>query len=177
MPTAGRLSWDERLDEIQRRLGEQIGSPAQVGLDAPYYGRSDIEQILLEVSNAALRVISIEELGNTTAIVSDIGTSPIEIEEEAIRLVSATVDSFPAVEVEPSRYFLASDTRSLLFSIMANAGTRVIRHNGTNGNFALMVERSLFVWQSTIDILPPAYDEKTIAESVAILSLADNVEF
>jgi hypothetical protein len=178
MPTNGRLSWSERLDEIQRRIGEEPGTPTAAGLSVPYFDRTlDIEPALLEVSNAALRELAIEEVGNSPAVTIVTGASPITMPVTAIRLVTATIDDFPAVEVEPARYGLVNDSPSKVFSISKNGSTRSIFHNGTTASFSFLCDQALATWQSTIAILPPAYDERTIAETVEILSLADNVEF
>jgi len=176
---ASRLTWDQRLDEIQRRIGEQIGTPTSPSLDAPYFDRAlDIEPILLEVSNAALRELSIEELGNAKAVqIVTTGVLPIT----AVRLITARVDSYPAVEVNVAQFLQNAGTPMLLYCIMRTvfpfAAGRTIEHTGTTSSFSLICEQSVATWRSTPDLLPPAYDERTINETVAILSLADNVEF
>lgn len=179
---SGRLTWDERLDEIQRRLTEEVGASGSGGLDNPYFDRTlDIEPTLLEVSNAALRVLPIELLGNPKAITTVSGASPVALPLIAIRLVSAVVDNGIAVEVEPAQYALFSSASARVFSISrdttSDTGARGIRFNGTTGSFRFLCEQPLGVWQSTIEILPPGYDERTIAETVSILSIADNKEF
>lgn len=179
MPTFGRLSWTERLDEIQRRLAEEIGTPTSPGLDVPYYSRSlDIEPLLVEVSNAALRELSVQDIGSPLAVTTASGASPVSMPVTAIRLVTATLDNAPGVEVEVARMVQNTNSPSKLFCIQKSltGNTRVILHNATTASFSFLCEQALAVWQST-NLLPPAYDEKTIAETVRILSIADNVEF
>jgi len=176
---AGLLTWTQKLDEVQRRLGEEVGTPTSPGLDVPYFDRSlDIEPVLLEVSNAALRELSIEELGSPAAITPATGASPIALPTTAVRLVTATIDSAPAVEVELARWIQNENAPAKIFCIQKNniGNTRVIKHNGTTAAFGFLCEQPLGVWQST-QLLPPAYDERTIAETVQILSIADNLEF
>lgn len=173
MPVSGRLTWTEMLDEIQRRQSENTPS-VNPQFDVPYFLRDDIEQTLLEVSNAKLRALGVSEIGSvgTLAVTPISGTSPLTMPVGAIGIISATIDSGPAVEVDPSRYyFMNTGPHTKILTVAA----RQILFIGTSATVNVLIEPDLAVWQSnpTPPLLPPGYDEPRIAEVCSILELED----
>jgi len=180
MPLNGRLTWAEKLDEIQRRLSENTPADAAhtPGFDIPYFSRSEIELFLLEVSNAKLGILSIEEIGNANAVaVSNLtGASPLALPAGAVEIISSPIDSAPAVETEPARYYWAlNESIMKYFTVMKNtvSGLRSILHTGLSGSFSVLKEVPLASWQANTAVLPPGYDEECIREVCLLCQLQD----
>lgn len=178
MPTAGRLTWTEKLDAIQARMNEAFVA-VDPQLNIPYFDRTEIERILLEVSNANLKELSIEDISAVGKDAIDEYTnavSPIAINIKSIDVVSATYDGKPMVEVTPAAFFqndYAGITTSAMFSVFG--GNIYFVDTGASAVFQVLAYQSLADWQATPDLLPPAYDEKVIRETCEILELADYV--
>ncbi len=177
---AERLTWQQKLDEIQRRQSEANLLAPSAGLDVPFFLRSDIEQILWEVSNAKLGSLSVEEIGNCDSSVTQIilGASPIVLPKGMIDIVTATIDGGACVEVDPAHYYWVLGASGKYFSVMKNIGTgaRSIYHSGATAEFAILTEAPLASWQANLPILPPAYDEECINEVCVLLEIEDFVE-
>jgi hypothetical protein len=177
MPVNGRLQWSELIEEIARRQSQfdiagniyPSGVPGTV--DSPYYLRQDIENMLWEVSNAALRELTFDELQavGLRAITSDAGASPLALPDNAIDVLSGNIGSQPAVEVLPS-IFLQGSTRSTEYAFYGGN----VNYVGTGtGTFQIIVEPPLSDWQANNIILPPGYDETRISDVCQLLEAED----
>lgn len=179
MPTNARLSWSELLEEIARRQSDYdvaantypSGAPGTV--DAPYNIRADVELLLLECSNAALRELSFDELQavGAKAIVAKTGASPIALPDNAIDVLSGNIGGEPAVEVLPAIYFQTLGS-SRLTCYTFFSGNIYYTGVGT-GTFQIIVEPPLSEWQANNVILPPGYDEARITDVCQLLEAED----
>lgn len=177
MPVNGRLRWQELLDEIARRMGEidVAGNTYPSGVagqaNMPYNLKSDVEDILLEVSQASLRELTFDEIQDVglRGVNAVVGTvSPIVVPENAIGLISSIIDLGVAAEVTPAMFYQGI-TRSAVFMFAA----RNVYYNGTNAAFEIAIEPTLANWRLNAIILPPAYDNKRIDEVCHILEVGD----
>lgn len=180
MPLNGRLTWTEKLDEIQRRLAENTPADAAhtPGFDMPYFSRTEIELLLWEVSNAKLGAVPVEELGNVNiaGVTLLSGASPLAIPSGSIEIISATIDSAPCVEGSPAQYYWGlGEAKVKMFTLMkaAGLGARNIYHTGTTASAAVLKEPLLISWQNDLQLLPPGFDEECMREVVLLCQLQD----
>lgn len=169
----------ELLEEIARRQSEYdvaanvypAGVPGTV--DSPYYLKTDVENILWECSNAALRELTFDELQavGTKAITPVSGASPITLPDNAIDVLSGNIGGAPADEVLPAIYFqLLQSSRSTIYTFFGGK----IYFNGTGtGAFQIVSEPPLADWQANNIILPPGYDEARISDVCQLLEAED----
>ncbi len=179
MPINSRLTWQELLDSITRRQGEidvatniyPIGVPSSPNV--PYDLFSDVENLLLEVSNAMLRQLSFDEMMNvgTKAITTLTGASPLTVPNNAIGILSASVDGRASDEYVPATFLESqTSTRVCCYSFISG---QIKFIGGASGTFNIIIEPTLADWRANNVILPPAYDNKRINEVCNLLEIAD----
>ncbi len=169
-----RLTWEEKIATLKRRRTEEFNPSPEAQNDVPFFNTADMEQILLEVSNASLRELRIDELqsvGQLTVVALTAAATSVDTPENFIGLISAKIGDRDASEVVPSRFFQLRDSISLVYCIFAGK----IWFTGANAEFIVMVEPDYDNWSLVQDMLPMSWDEQTIKESFDILWAIDNL--
>lgn len=182
------MTWDEKLEAIVARIREpEILTGAIPGqLDIPYFTKDEVEDHLLIVSNDLLREVTEDELmaigsdavtalqGSTTFGIFQCVPVPLDV----IAILSATINSEPAVEASASGFFQLAQVDSSLDSAYSFAEGRALFYGTSSDVIKLFVvtEASLAAWQGSTGgkpILPPGYDLEAIDRTVARLQMID----
>lgn len=145
-----------------------IRIPGKSGL--PYFLNTDIEDLLLVVSQEMIREVNPMELmamGSAAAVtVTGSGGSASPIPLNVVNTLDISIDDAPADEISLAGYYqrkgIANGIPVYAFTGVAGVGT-ILYTGGTNINAQFIVEPPLAVWQSDVKILPPGTDAERIA--------------
>lgn len=180
--------WDDMLSSVTARIREPetLIGPIPGELDIPYFTKAELEDHLLIVCNDLLREVPEDEL---MAIGSDAVTAlqgsvaygifrSIPLPIEITSVLSATINTDPAVEASASGFFQLAQVDSTLDSAYTFSEGKALFYGTVSDVIKLfyIVEPSLAAWQGLTSgkpILPPGYDLEVIDRTVARLQVID----
>ena len=159
------MIWADKIAHIASLIGEPellTATPISGELDVPNFVKSDIEKMLLCVSQEMIREYDPQELqaiGSKAISIVTGAASPVTLPLNALDVIGVSIDSAPGIEASVAGYYQHANVDIALVACYAYSevsGTGKILYTGTNISAIVLIEPPLADFVADLGVLPPA---------------------
>lgn len=160
------MTWQEMLDEIERRVQQGTYTSATTGDgNIPYFDRAHAEELLYEISVQLMLEMPdylAETLGDAALVTASLANAAA-IPLNYLKCFAVRIDGNLAKELSPASYYQLNLPATSPYTIAVYSfGAGVIGHSGTTAVATFLVQPTLATFQANTVVLPPQYDEPRI---------------